>query len=78
MCGKGTLCVQTSKTRYLFIYFVLSSRVREPNKDGWRKLKRLIDYLKVMAHMHLVLCMDEEILILKWHIDASFAVYDNF
>ena len=57
----------------------MSSRVRNPNKDDWRKVRRLCDYLKLTKSLHLVLNISrKEVLILKWSVDASFVTHPNF
>ena len=58
---------------------VLSGRVWDPTKDDWKKLKRLCDYLEGSFKLHLVLKIDEDgVPILKWYVDASFAVHEDF
>ena len=37
---------------------VLSSQVREPNTDGWKKVNRLVRYLDPTRHLHLILHYD--------------------
>ena len=58
---------------------VLSGRVRDPTKDNWKKMKLLCDYLEGRFKLHLVLKIDADgIPILKWSVDASFAVHEDF
>ena len=57
---------------------VLSGRVREPNVDDWRKLRRLVDYLVGTEHLHLILNAEGGLSVLKWYIDASFAIHPDF
>ena len=54
----------------------LSTRVKETDKDDWGKLRRLLRYLKRNLSHPLVLEADNLGLV-HWHVDASFAVHVN-
>jgi len=54
----------------------LSTRVREPDVDDWKKLQHLIDYLRVTKYMPLILGADNTG-VMGWYVDASFAVHPN-
>lgn len=54
----------------------LSTRVRAPTETDWRKLKRLVQYLRGTSELGLVL-EAEKGQIVKWWIDASFAVHGD-
>ncbi len=54
----------------------LTTRVREPDEDDWRKLEHLMDYLKSTRDMPLILGGNNSG-VLNWYIDASFAVHPN-
>jgi hypothetical protein len=54
----------------------LTTRVREPDKDDWTKLVHLMRYIKCTRTMPLILSANG-IGILKWWVDASFAVHPN-
>ena len=54
----------------------LTTRVREPDEDDWRKLKHLVEYFKSTTEMPLILGGDATG-VLKWYVDASFAVHSN-
>jgi hypothetical protein len=54
----------------------LTTRVRAPNIDDWRKLSHLMEYLRVDRLRPLILSNVGSGL-LMWYIDASFAVYPN-
>ena len=56
---------------------LLTSRVREPNEDDWKKARRLIQYLCNTKKLHLVLRWDGT-RIARWHVDAAFAVHKDF
>ena len=54
----------------------LTTRVREPDKDDWEKLRHLIQYIRKTKDLPLILSADGTG-ILKWWVDASFAVHPN-
>jgi hypothetical protein len=54
----------------------LTTRVREPDVDDWRKLEHLIEYFKSTTDMPLILGADNSG-VLNWYVDASFAVHSN-
>jgi hypothetical protein len=54
----------------------LTTRVREPNKDEWTKLVPLMIYIRGTRTMPLILSANGSG-ILKWWVDASFAVHPN-
>ena len=54
----------------------LTTRVRNPDKDDWRKLCHLMMYIRGTKKLPLRLSADGSG-ILKWWVDASFAVHPN-
>jgi hypothetical protein len=54
----------------------LARRVREPDKNDWTKLVHLMRYIRGTCTMPLILSANG-IGILKWWLDASFAVHPN-
>jgi Reverse transcriptase (RNA-dependent DNA polymerase) len=54
----------------------LTTRVRAPDRDDWKKLVHLMKYLRGTRKMPLILSADGSG-ILKWWVDASFAVHPN-
>jgi hypothetical protein len=54
----------------------LTMRVREPDKDDWTKLVHLMRYIRGTCTMPLILSANGSG-ILKWWVDASFAVHPN-
>ena len=54
----------------------LTTRVQKPDVDDWKKLKRLIMYLKGTEEFVLKLRAYNTKL-LKWHVDASYAVHND-
>ena len=54
----------------------LTTRVREPDEDDWKKLKCLILYLNGTKDLVVTLSA-ENARILKWYIDASYGVHKD-
>ncbi len=55
----------------------LSTRVKQPNQDDWKKLVRLIKYLNGTRYDKLILSADN-LHVIKWYVDAAFAVHPDF
>jgi hypothetical protein len=55
----------------------LSTRVRNPTKEDWQKLVKLMRFLKSTANDMLTLKADGS-KIVKWYADASFAMHPDF
>ena len=47
----------------------LTTRVRKPDKDDWKKLRRFLGYLKRTIKLPLILRADE-LNVLKWWVNA--------
>ena len=56
---------------------VLCSRVQSPNEDDWKKLIKMMEYLNGMRNLVLNL-KATKLAIVKWFVDASFAVHPDF
>ena len=54
----------------------LTTRVKAPDEDDWGKLKRVLQYLRGTLHAKLTLTADS-LLVIKWWVDASFAVHPD-
>jgi len=54
----------------------LTTRVQEPDKDDWKKLRHLMKYLRGTRDLPLTLSANGSG-VLKWWVDASFAVHPN-
>ena len=54
----------------------LTTRVQGPNKDYWKKLLRLMQYLRNTTNMPLTLHSDGT-MIVKWWVDGSYAVHPD-
>jgi hypothetical protein len=54
----------------------LTTRVKRPDMDDWKKMIRVLGYLKETINFELVISC-EELKNLTWYIDGSYAVYDD-
>ena len=54
----------------------LSTRVSQPNMGDWRKLKRVLQYLKTTIHLKRIIGADNLHSLFTW-IDASYAIHPN-
>jgi hypothetical protein len=54
----------------------LTTRVKTPDEDDWRKLKRLLRYIRGTIYMPLILKADG-MNIVKWLVDASFVTHKD-
>jgi hypothetical protein len=54
----------------------LCTRVKKPNIGDYNKLRRVVNYLRGTKHMCLTLEADD-LQVIKWWIDASFAVHED-
>jgi len=54
----------------------LSTRVKEPDTDDYKKLKRMMEHLRGTRELYLTL-EAEDLHVIKWWIDASFAVHPD-
>jgi hypothetical protein len=54
----------------------LTTRVREPDRDDWKKLTHLMQYIRGTKEMPLILSANSSG-VLKWWVDGSFAVHPN-
>ena len=61
---------------YLPIAF-LTSRVSRADTDDWKKLKRLLNYIRCTIDLKLTLSADNMTLT-KWWVDAAYAIRDDY
>ena len=54
----------------------LSTRVRDPDEDDWKKLMRMLYYLNYTRDLVLTLSADSTN-ICKWYVDASYAIHPD-
>ena len=55
----------------------LCTRVKEPDRDDWNKLKRVLRYLRRYRTLKLTIRPDD-LSLMHWWVDASFAVHADF
>ena len=55
---------------------LLTTRVHDPDEDSWKKLKRLILYVRRTINMPLILRADS-LTIIKWWVEASYAAHPD-
>jgi len=56
---------------------VLTTRVKGPNEDDWKKLVRVLKYLNGTRKDKLILSADD-LSVFKWYVDIAFAVHPDF
>ncbi len=69
LCKHGRPDIQTAVA-------FLMTQVKEPDTDDWKKLLRLMAYLRGTKNLILTLEADD-MKIMKWYIDASYAVHKD-
>ena len=52
----------------------LTKRVRSPDEDDWKKLRRGLMHLKGTMHMKLCITVDS-LSTIRWYVDASYGVH---
>ena len=55
----------------------LATRVTEPNEGDWKKLVKMMNFLRATEDDIAVMSADNSTTV-KWHVDASFAVHKDF
>jgi hypothetical protein len=55
----------------------LTTRVKDPHKNDWGKLVRVLKYLNGTWFMKLILSADEMNLTIHWYIDGSYQVHED-
>ena len=76
MIAKGLFVCKRARPDIMPTIAFLSTRVREPDEDDWSKLIRMMRYLNGTRDLFLTLRADD-MNVLKWYSDASFAVHNN-
>ena len=67
--------IRCRKDAQTAIYF-LTTRVKKPDEDNWKNLRRLIGDLKRTIELSLILRADG-VNVLKWWVNASYAAHDD-
>ena len=56
---------------------MLSTRVKSPTESDWKKLIKMLEYLKGTSKLCRKLKADN-LQVVKWYVDASFAVHPDY
>jgi len=75
--AKGLFACRRARPDIHTAIAALSTRVKKPNQDDWRKLLRLLKYVNGTRNDKLILSADD-LHVIKWYVDASFAVHPDF
>ena len=75
--AKGLFACKRSRPDIHPTIAVLCTRVAAPNEDDWSKLVRLLKYCNGTRKDLLILSADD-LQVIKWYVDASFAVHPDF
>ena len=75
--AKGLFACKRARPDTATAISVLTTRVRNPSVDDWGKLVRYMQYVKRTKKDILTLSADN-LHVLKWYVDASFAVHPDF
>jgi hypothetical protein len=75
--AKGLFVCKRARPDIQPVISVLCTRVKAPTESDWAKLIRLLQYLNGTREDELILSADD-LRILKWFVDASFAVHPDF
>ena len=76
MVARGLFVCKRSRQDIQTAIAFLSTHVSIPDTDDWKKLRRLIGYLKGTQDLVLTLSADGA-WIVKWYIDAAFGVHKD-
>ena len=76
--AKGLFLCQRSRADIQLVIAFLTTRVRDPDEDDWKKLKRMLQYLNCTKNLVTSLRANEGATVVKWFIDAAFAVHADF
>jgi hypothetical protein len=76
LVAKSLYLVKRARPDASVVIAFLTTRVREPDVDDWKKLEHLVEYFRATLDMPLILGGDNTG-VLNWYVDASFAVHAN-
>jgi hypothetical protein len=74
--AKGIYVTKRARPDISLSIAFLTTRVKGPDIDDWRKLCHLVEYLRSMGGLPLILAADGTS-VLSWFVDASFAVHPD-
>ena len=69
LCKRGRPDIQTALA-------FLCNRVREPDEDDYKKLRKMLQYLRATRRLYLTL-KAYDLRVIKWWVDASYAVHPD-
>ena len=72
--AKSLFLTKQARPEITFSVAFLTTCVKEPTKQAWSKLKKMIRYLKGSTDLSLTLSSDETV-VPKWWVDRSHAVH---
>ena len=75
--AKSLFLTKRARPDILLTVAWLCSRVQQPDEDDWKKLLRMLDYLRLTKSLILRLEADD-LKLHVWGVDAAFAVHPNF
>jgi hypothetical protein len=55
----------------------ITTRVRDPDEDDWKKLVRVLKYLNGTRYMKLTLIADEMNFIIHWYVDGLYQIHED-
>lgn len=76
MVTKALFLCKRGQPDIMTVVAFLSTRVKEPDHNDWKKIVRMVQYLKCTRELVLTLSADNAN-ICKWYIDTSYAVHPN-
>jgi hypothetical protein len=74
--AKGIYVTKRARPNISLSIAFLTTRVKGPEIDDWRKLCHLVEYLHSTCELPLIL-VDNSTGVLSWYVDASFAVHPD-
>ena len=77
MVAKGLFLCKRARPDIQQPIAILATRVKGPNESDWNKLVRMMKYLNGTRNERVTLSADS-LHVIKWYVDASFAVHPDF
>ena len=77
MVAKGLFLCKRARPDIQQPIAILATRVKGPNESDWNKLVRMMKYLNGTRSERVTLSADS-LHVIKWYVDASFAVHPDF
>ena len=74
--ARSLFCGKRARPNLLPTVSFLTTRVKEPNTDDWKKLKRMMKYMEQTVNDVLTLSA-KNLNVVKWWVDGSYAVHKD-